>query len=74
MEISLHLVKAKLRSGLVHRQPSNIPRLLRGRLDGISLALVAIRADSQKRLIVFLILREEGVPFESAYTPVVLAP
>jgi hypothetical protein len=41
---------------------------------GISLALVATRADSQKRLIVFLILREEGLPFESAYTPVVLVP
>jgi hypothetical protein len=31
-------------------------------------------ADSQKRLIAFLILRLEGLAFESAYTPVVLAP
>lgn len=40
----------------------------------ISLAREAIRADSQKRLLVFLILRPEGLTFESAYTPVVLAP
>jgi hypothetical protein len=41
---------------------------------GISLVLIANMADSQKRLIAFLILRLEGLAFESAYTPVVLAP
>jgi hypothetical protein len=39
-----------------------------------SLVPVTARADSQNRLIAFLILREEGLPFESAYAPVVLAP
>jgi len=41
---------------------------------GISLVLIANMADSQKRLVAFLILRLEGLAFESAYTPVVLAP
>jgi len=41
---------------------------------GISLVLIENMADSQKRLIAFLILRLEGLAFESAYTPVVLAP
>jgi hypothetical protein len=41
---------------------------------GISLVLTANMADSQKRLTAFLILRLEGLAFESAYTPVVLAP
>jgi hypothetical protein len=39
-----------------------------------SLAPMTARADSQKRLVAFLILREEGLAFESAYAPVVLAP
>lgn len=41
---------------------------------GISLVLMANMANSQKRLVAFLILRLEGLAFESAYTPVVLAP
>ena len=39
-----------------------------------SIALMTTLADSQKRLVVFLILREEGLDFASAYAPVVLAP
>ena len=41
---------------------------------GINLVLIANMDDSQNRLIAFLILRLEGLAFESAYTPVVLAP
>lgn len=39
-----------------------------------SLAPMTTRADLQNRLVGFLILRDEGLAFESAYAPVVLAP
>ncbi len=39
-----------------------------------SLAPMTTRAGLQKRLVAFLILREEGQAFASAYAPVVLAP
>lgn len=40
----------------------------------LSLAPVTARDDAQNLLTPFLILREEGLAFASAYAPVVLAP